>query len=445
MPAQSKSQQRFMGMVRAAQKGEKPASKTVAKVAKKMDKDDVEDFASTKHKGLPNKVKKETKVRKLIRKMVGEIMREGFAGALKKEDRKKFDNTRRKQSEVLGYTLTGTDDLKAEIDDATVKEGKLNESQLLKLANSVIKTKTETKGMSLVVAHHIINTYNSYKKSHPKLAKQVASLPINKGIKFAKMIVGENKLREAIRKIIREDFAGAYPEHQRKKFDNKRRKQSEVLGYKLTGVNDVRTEIDDATVRESIKKKLKPLVREIMYSIGAGGMTALETGVIHLEKNSCYYMGASSSPDKIIVTKVDDNWIEYVKPIDNNSKKMKIERAIGESLILDGSNTWLKTYGRFKENKKIADTLQKNLDGKKGPNNGKVPPSEFDRYVLTVKGTKGSNDVYGAAKQWGVIGDWNGKSGEEAEAEIEVYKTYIPQIKKDKQFKVTKQKKGELK
>ena len=156
-------------------------------------------------------------------------------------------------------------------------------------------------------------------------------------------------------------------------------------------------------------------------------------------------MGASSSPDKIIVTKVDDNWIEYVKPIDNNSKKMKIERAIGESLILDGSNTWLKTYGRFKENKKTADTLQKNLDGKKGPNNGKVPPSEFDRYVLTVKGTKGSNDVYGAAKQWGVIGHWNGKSGEEAEAELEVYKTYIPQIKKDKQFKVTKQKKGELK
>ena len=124
MPAQSKSQQRFMGMVRAAQKGEKPASKTVAKVAKKMDKDDVEDFASTKHKGLPNKVKKETKVRKLIRKMVGEIMREGFAGGLKKEDRKKFDKMRRKQSEVLGYKLAGHDDIRTEIDDATVQETK---------------------------------------------------------------------------------------------------------------------------------------------------------------------------------------------------------------------------------------------------------------------------------------------------------------------------------
>ena len=88
MPSKSKSQQRFMGMVRAAQKGEKPASKTVAKVAKKMDKDDVEDFASTKHKGLPNKVKKETKVKRLIKKMVREIMAEDFGGAYSKDKQK---------------------------------------------------------------------------------------------------------------------------------------------------------------------------------------------------------------------------------------------------------------------------------------------------------------------------------------------------------------------
>ena len=76
MPAKSKAQQRFMGMVRAAQKGEKPTSKAVAKVAKSMKKSDVEDFASTKHKGKPEKVKQETKVRELIRKMVREIMSE---------------------------------------------------------------------------------------------------------------------------------------------------------------------------------------------------------------------------------------------------------------------------------------------------------------------------------------------------------------------------------
>jgi hypothetical protein len=60
--AVSKKQQRFMGMVHAAQKGEKPASKEVAKTAKTMKKKDAEDFAKTKHKGLPEKKKKDESV-----------------------------------------------------------------------------------------------------------------------------------------------------------------------------------------------------------------------------------------------------------------------------------------------------------------------------------------------------------------------------------------------
>ena len=52
----SKSQQKFMGMVYAAKKGDKPASKEVAKAAKGMSKKDAKDFAKTKHKGLPDRV-----------------------------------------------------------------------------------------------------------------------------------------------------------------------------------------------------------------------------------------------------------------------------------------------------------------------------------------------------------------------------------------------------
>ena len=50
--AESKSQQRLFGMVRAAQKGEKPASGKVAELAAKVGKKDVLDFAKTKHKGI---------------------------------------------------------------------------------------------------------------------------------------------------------------------------------------------------------------------------------------------------------------------------------------------------------------------------------------------------------------------------------------------------------
>ncbi len=70
MPAKSKAQQRFMGMVRATQKGEEPASAKVAKAAQSMDPKDTEDFASTKHKGLPEKKKEEQKLREMIRDMI---------------------------------------------------------------------------------------------------------------------------------------------------------------------------------------------------------------------------------------------------------------------------------------------------------------------------------------------------------------------------------------
>ena len=60
--AKSKKQQKFMGMVYAAKKGKKPASKEVAKAAKGMSKKAAKDFAKTKHKGLPKKVKEEAGV-----------------------------------------------------------------------------------------------------------------------------------------------------------------------------------------------------------------------------------------------------------------------------------------------------------------------------------------------------------------------------------------------
>ena len=57
MPAVSKKQQRFFGIVRAAQKGTLKGKKTleVQRAASSMKKKDVKKFASTKHKGLPEK------------------------------------------------------------------------------------------------------------------------------------------------------------------------------------------------------------------------------------------------------------------------------------------------------------------------------------------------------------------------------------------------------
>ena len=53
--AVSKKQQRFFGMVRAVQKGRANIGGEVAKAAASMKEKDVKDFASTKHKNLPDK------------------------------------------------------------------------------------------------------------------------------------------------------------------------------------------------------------------------------------------------------------------------------------------------------------------------------------------------------------------------------------------------------
>ena len=60
MPAKSKAQQRFFGMVRAAQKGEmENPSSEVLDAADSISVKDAKKMAKTKHKGLPEKVKEE--------------------------------------------------------------------------------------------------------------------------------------------------------------------------------------------------------------------------------------------------------------------------------------------------------------------------------------------------------------------------------------------------
>ena len=74
MPAVSKSQQKFFGIVRAIQKGEMaPTTPETAKAAADMKKSDVKKFASTKHKGLPEKKKISEKIDLTDRKQMRRI------------------------------------------------------------------------------------------------------------------------------------------------------------------------------------------------------------------------------------------------------------------------------------------------------------------------------------------------------------------------------------
>ena len=72
MPAVSKQQQKFFGVVKAMQAGDIPKKGEAGKVAKDMSKKDVDDYASTKHKGLPKKVKQEIMTAKRLKEIVFE-------------------------------------------------------------------------------------------------------------------------------------------------------------------------------------------------------------------------------------------------------------------------------------------------------------------------------------------------------------------------------------
>lgn len=70
MPAKSKAQQKFMGLVYALKKGDvKPSdvSQDVKDAAKSMSTKQAKDFASTKHENLPNKL--EQAMERLIKKI----------------------------------------------------------------------------------------------------------------------------------------------------------------------------------------------------------------------------------------------------------------------------------------------------------------------------------------------------------------------------------------
>ena len=72
MPAVSKKQQKFFGIVRSVQKGEQsPTTPEVAKAASSMNKGDVKKFASTKHKGLPEKkkIEEDRQIKKIIKQL----------------------------------------------------------------------------------------------------------------------------------------------------------------------------------------------------------------------------------------------------------------------------------------------------------------------------------------------------------------------------------------
>ena len=196
MPAKSKSQQRFMAIVRGLQKGTiKPSDVRGAakKVAKSMKKKSAKDYASTKHKGLPNKVKSEymsedghtdvASVERKLKLIVGDAV----------DTIKRLRSMSNDDSLPSWWTdkITLAKDYVSKSRDYIMNPAEsVNEISGIDLAKKVVKNKQHEKGMDLFTAQYIVQTYDAYKK-HPELRKKIEKLSVPKAIKLAQYVMGK--------------------------------------------------------------------------------------------------------------------------------------------------------------------------------------------------------------------------------------------------------------
>ena len=176
MPAKSKQQQKFMGLVHAYKKGEVPASKvskSVKDVAKSMSKKSVKKYAKTKHDELPKKVteKKERDYKAEYRKFQSSTKAKKYRAELNKYNRQKgtYGNGDGKDASHKGGKIVG-------FEAQSKNRGRREKSRLKKESAFSVKIDTFQNAMkSLDKLSDILKKGGEKKKSMmvSKLVKQL--------------------------------------------------------------------------------------------------------------------------------------------------------------------------------------------------------------------------------------------------------------------------------
>ena len=150
MPAQSKQQQKLFGLALSVKRGDTPRSEVsddVLGIVDKMSEKEIEDFASTDHKGLPTKKEEiEEILRERIREMLNPIIKEGRAFI---QAAKKAQQEGKTEFEFNGktYPITLKEEVITEISDKefvgdqliAAGEGSLSRNEFIKIVSKKTK------------------------------------------------------------------------------------------------------------------------------------------------------------------------------------------------------------------------------------------------------------------------------------------------------------------
>lgn len=163
--AVSKAQQKFMGMVHAAKKGEKPASKEVAKAAKGMSKKEAEKFASTKHKGLPEKKKKTDEATITFRKHV-KVVNESISYLLNEDEEEKAN------------TITAAGDIANDFTSWMQRVGQYQTKVMIELTDEIRHNfgQAEAEAFKQAVSPALATTLETLTSQREAISNAIASL-----------------------------------------------------------------------------------------------------------------------------------------------------------------------------------------------------------------------------------------------------------------------------
>lgn len=191
-----------------------------------------------------------------------------------------------------------------------------------------------------------------------------------------------------------------------------------------------------------LSEELSGVLDENRFVIGAGGLEEPGGGKIAILPNRMYFMGASSAPDHIFVTKADEEQIEYLKhPFEG--KPLRVQTWIGRDLINKGSTRALAAYGH-RMTKDERSSLQDLLNGGKGR---PTKLSDIQYVYAKVEPAKGyeDQDLWYEAERYGNVGGFADKTtGKTVAYEIHLQRNQVPELKRNKKFKVVKVSKNSL-
>jgi len=427
MPALSKKQQKFMGIVRSIQKGEQPASKfnkDAQDVAKDMKKTDVKKFASTKHKGLPMKKEILGKLKEMIKQELseytygsGDIVKDvnptcphyGAQGKVKSVGPKSvvFVVMNKGKNFKPGMELEKSHDqmkkIGESINEMSAKSKKII-SKLGKKEKEMFSTMVDMLGFDQVMAD-----YKRDKKAFKQALKDMSENVITEkmSVKSSKDYI--DNLTQAIDLIVRQanNLKGALAKHPIKRDANKLKAVKTMLKRAILPAmlryekeNSVEKGYNGVDITD-LKKRLQD--GRFKYAIQYGLLPALDTR--SYDSNSFYALN-NTKEDKLreklvkvlrdLVNKMDDAQLENINEDGHTDVASAKRKAM---LVVDDANKLLnKLNGMNKEDSlpswlsdkiTIAQTnLSKSSDYLNNPVES-VNESKF--YVYTNDGDKTKN------------------------------------------------------